>query len=110
VAHLVVLRCRNFHVSRPGNGDVAWPPTLLKKFCRFRSVGPRAAEARENASKKHSRAREDMAADTYRWRSVAAGWKGRGIGRGGSSSWVCRDGGGRWIGGGRQGLRRGRWE
>ena len=105
MTHLVVLRCRNCGVSRLGNGDVAWPWTLLKKFRRFRSARLRAAEARVNASKKRSRAGKEMAADTWGWGSVAAGWRGRKIGRGSSKRRICMDCGGGKTGGGYQGLR-----
>ena len=61
-----------------------------------------AAEARENTSKKGSRACyckwcEVMVADTYRGRSVAAGWRGRKIGRGRSRRRICTDRGGERI-------------
>ena len=93
MTHLVVLRCRNLDISV--NRDNIWPRVLLK-FHGFNRTGLGAAEARENASKKGSRACyskwcEGMAVDTCRGRSAAAGWRGRRIGRGRSRRRICID-------------------
>ena len=55
MTHLVVLHCRNLDISECMNRDDIWYRILLK-FHWFNRAGLRAAEARENTSKKGSRA------------------------------------------------------